>query len=166
MKCGLEGDAPVPSSRPVACLAGHDILSKQARSAFALLLVAACASCGSTRWPSGRKYELAETPELIARRGKIVNDAAADELLLVWIGARVTPGLARIEAATLVVYEDANHDGEPQTGECLLARESRERVEKIVFHDLRTPVRSNLQARLALFVGESPVVFDFPFKRD
>lgn len=141
-------------------------LSSRFDKVAALLLAAACASCGSTRWPSGRKYELAETPELIARRGRVVRDAATDELLLVWIGARVTPGLSRIEEAVFVVYEDANRDGEPQSDECLLSRESRERVEKVMFHDLRAPARPGLQARLTLRIGDAPVRFDFPFTKD
>ena len=141
-------------------------LSSRFDKAAALLLVAACASCGSTRWPSGRKYELAETPELIARRGRISLLEADGALQLAWIGARVPPGPARIESAEFVVYEDANGDCEPQTDECLVSRESRERVEKIMFHDLRAPARPGLQARLTLRIGDAPVRFDFRFKKD
>lgn len=131
-----------------------------------LLLALLCTACGSTRWPSGRKYELAETPELIARRGKIALDQAAGELQMPWVGARVPPGLVRIESASFVVYEDANRDGEPQTAECLLARETNERVEKIMFHDLRVEARAGLQARLTLRIGDAPLRLDFPFRRD
>ena len=155
-QCGGAASSPLAPRR----------LSSRLDKLAALLLVAAAASCSSTRWPSGRKYELAETPELIARRGRISLLAADDALQLAWIGARVPPGTARIESAEFVVYEDANGDGEPQADERLLARESRERAEKVMYHDLRAPALPGLQARLTLRIGDAPVRFDFRFKKD
>lgn len=138
---------------------------------WALVILAVCSACSTTRWPSGRKYELAETPELISRRARIVHDKATQQLSMPWIGARVPAGWLRIESARFVIWHDDNGDGLPQERETRLARECSERVEKVMFHDLHVTYAPDLQARLTLQLGRdelgaSEQVFDFAFERD
>lgn len=138
---------------------------------WAFVILAACTACSSTRWPSGRKYELAETPELISRRGRIVHDKATQQLSMPWIGARVPAGWLRIESARFVIWHDDNGDKLLQERETLLSRACTERVEKVMFHDLQVAFAPDLQARLTLQLGRDELganeqVFDFAFERD
>ncbi|MFN9787517.1 MAG: hypothetical protein ACK57N_13190 [Planctomycetia bacterium] len=130
----------------------------------ALLLLAG--GCASTRWPSGSSRELVEAPELIARRAKIRSEAGGAELSMAWIGARTPPGLARIERASFVVYRDDDGDERPGPGEVLVARETLEHAEKVVFHDLRVAAQPGLRARFSLRLGAMLREFDFACARD
>ena len=88
-----------------------------------------------------------------------------------WIGARVTAGWLRIESARFVIWHDDNGDKQLQERELLLSRACTERVEKVMFHDLRVAFAPDLQARLTLQLGRDELganeqVFDFAFERD
>lgn len=136
------------------------------RGACTAALALLAAGCSTTRWPAGSSRELIEAPELIARRAKVRSENGTAELSMAWIGARVPPGLERIERATFVVYHDDDGDERPALHEVLVARESLELAEKVVFHDFRVAARPRLRARLALRLGVVPYEFDFAFTRD
>lgn len=141
-----------------------NLLDRRAAGAAALAILAV--ACSTTRWPAGSSRELIEAPELIARRAKIRPENGGAELSLAWIGARTPPGLERIERASFVVYRDDDGDERPSSDEVLVARESLEHAEKVMFHDLRVASRPRLRARLALRLGVVPHEFDFAFARD
>lgn len=118
-----------------------------------LLLLALLPACTGQRsgWASRGRYEvLYESPSVQLRRGGQRLDPETGEIVITWVGARATEEGPDLVACDLAIFDDRDQDDEPDAGEVLSLRESRERTRKILFSEVRVvPVGAkHLRARL------------------
>lgn len=105
-----------------------------------VVLAVLAASCASSHagWGKGPQRELFESPDLQLRRAVVRADPATGELVLPWIGARVPAGAdGVVESCRLLVFRDADGDGQADENEILLERHSVQPAVKVLFADVR-----------------------------
>jgi hypothetical protein len=106
------------------------------------LVALACAACASHEgWAGGHQVVLRNLDTLEFRRSEIEIDPRTGELVAHWIGVRAKDGAPDILECTLVVFDDANSDGQSQPSEILKERTSNTRGRKIQFDDVRIDVK-------------------------
>jgi len=113
------------------------------RIALLLLLALATLGCRTSTagWGSGRQRSVYESDTLQFRTGRVSVDWEKHEISARWIGARSTPGSALIREVQIVVFDDANGDGQPDPDERLSANTVRETTDKVLFPAVVVPFR-------------------------
>jgi hypothetical protein len=139
---------------------------------FALLLLLALApACAGERagWASRGHYEvLYESPGVQIRRGGQKLDPATGEIVISWVGARTPDDEPWLVASELTVFDDRDGDDEPDVGEVVTQRESREKTHKILFNEVRVPVgrADHLRARMVASTKRERCVATWAAKAD
>jgi hypothetical protein len=130
------------------------VVRRGALAAVATMMLLLCAcSTDSTRWGRGKYEELKTYTSVEFRRGPTEVDPRTGELSIEWVGARAPEGYPRILDCHLIVFDDKNGNGEPDPGEILQERSSREVCRKVIFgdiHVLPSPASRTLMAKIEL----------------